>query len=183
MSKVHTLNVVPSLAAFAETFSNSFRRKSGNPESWSPFNWRLARHIEMAYFNQDQLPIPTGTDAESLVAELIGTVALDVSVLCFETPDPFVGSRSLWFESAELSKPRSSPFLLIEEQNEFIGVYDFLPEEVMAACPPASKWQVGALDLASPRLDDAVVISRAECITEQHAWFNQATEIAMEEGQ
>jgi len=88
-------------------------------------------NIRMAYFNNDQIPIPRETTTSNVVAGLIRDAARKVAIIGRTVPERFVGSRSLWEQSPSLSGEHFSPFLVIEESNDCnVGVYQLNVAEI-----------------------------------------------------
>lgn len=173
----HRIVIVPGLSELADAFASRLRSPFSSEDAASPAERSVLGNVAMAYFNNDQIPIPSGTSAEGGVAHVLSNAAQEVLLISRRVPEAFVGSRSLWVASAGLSAPNHSPFLLIEEENEFdIGVYDLVVSEVEPFLGGTAEHRQELIDIitAEHQGQGAAVISFSIEISDQEASWDEA---------
>ena len=129
-------------------------------------------NIRMAYFNNDQIPIPRETTTSDVVAGLIRDAARKVSIIGRTVPERFVGSRSLWDQSPSLSGEHFSPFLVIEESNDCnVGVYELNVAEIAPVLGEDTESTRELIDILARDYENqgAVVITYSYEISQAHA--------------
>ena len=163
--------IIPSPLEFAQTFNARLTPPYAESDAASDAQISVLNNVRMAYVNGDQIPIPAGTSAEAAVAHLIKVTALDSVVANAVTPDVFVGSRSLRAQSEEASGELHSPFLLLEEVNDYnVGIYAFQASEIAEFFDQEFAASLHALYGKS----GAAVISLTENVSEAEADIDDA---------
>lgn len=165
----NSIFIVPSLAAFASSFAKRLTPPYSEADASTNAEISVLNNVRMAYFNGDQIPIHSGTSAEAAVAHLIKATALDLAVVGRAVRSAFVGHESLRDQSEVASGEFHSPFLLIEEHNDFdIGVYGLNVAELSRSIDSE------LFDTLDAEYSDAVVISLSEPETEVDAALSDA---------
>lgn len=93
-----------------------------------------------------------------------------------------VGANSLWAASTAMSAPYNSPFLLIEEGNDWnIGVYELRHDEIGPLLSDAIEERHDIFDALSADYPNAVVVTFSHESTEEDDEFEDAYETSTRE--
>ena len=172
MPEIHQILIVPNLVEVAEEFARLLTPPFADHIENDRWQKSTYINIRMAYFNNDQIPIPRDTEASDVVAGLIYDAARTISVVGRKVPERFVGAERLWNESTTLSGENFSPFLVIEESNDCnVGVYNLNVAEIAPLLDHNAEGTAELIDILTREYENtgAVVITYSEEISQEQA--------------
>ncbi|GAB3131976.1 hypothetical protein [Marisediminicola antarctica] len=161
---IHQLIIAPSFQAFSDKFAELLTPPYKPNVASSPAEMSVLNNVRMAYFNNDQLPIPSFTSAEGGTAHVALAAAREAGIIGRIIENIFVGSVDLRPESESLAGDVHSPLNILEPDSEFnFNAYKLILSEVEQFISP-SEYEALAKDYNS---GDAIVIAISEDVSEE----------------